>query len=405
MLLRGGIDRSGTPLDVRIEGSRIAALGRLEPRPGEAVEELAGMLLLPSLVEPHAHLDKALSAEAAPNDRGDLMGAIEAWRAHSEHLSVHEMAERAERAARMMIGFGVTTISTHVDLHEGVGLRAVEALVAVRERLSGLVELRITALTGWPTTGVAGEPLRALRREALALGVDALGGCPHLEDDGPGSIDVVLAMAAEAGVALDLHVDETLNPECLTLEVLAERVLATGFAHPVAASHCVSLGMQTAAVQQRVADKVAAAGISVIALPQTNLYLQARGMATAPPRGLTAVAALRAAGATVAAGADNVQDPFNLVGRADPLETAALMVMAGHLSPTAAFDTVTAAARRALGLEPVELAVGSTADLLAIGAASVREAVAAAPLDRVVVHRGRVVSRTRVVRDAIDPNR
>jgi cytosine deaminase len=94
----------------------------------------------------------------------------------------------------------------------------------------------------------------------------------------------------------------------------------------------------------------------------------------------------------VAGGADNLQDPFNIVGRGDPLETAALLVMAGHLTPEEAYRAVSAGSRAAMGLEPVEIAAGSPAELVAVRAGSVREAIATAPADRVVIHRGRVVT-------------
>jgi cytosine deaminase len=112
----------------------------------------------------------------------------------------------------------------------------------------------------------------------------------------------------------------------------------------------------------------------------------------ATPRGLTAVAALERAGVTVAGGADNVRDPFNPVGRADPLETASLLVMAAHRQPARAWEMVSTGARSAMGLEPVRIEPGAPAELMAIPAASVGEAVAAAPGDRLVVHRGRVVA-------------
>jgi cytosine deaminase len=145
-------------------------------------------------------------------------------------------------------------------------------------------------------------------------------------------------------------------------------------------------------VQAEVSAAVAAAGIAVVALPQTNLFLQARGWTTAPPRGLTALRPLLDAGVTVAAGADNLQDPFNLVGRADPLETAALLVMAAHLTPVESFHAVSAASRAALGLLAVSVTPGSPAELMAVPrAATVREAMATAADRRVVIHRGRVV--------------
>ena len=188
--------------------------------------------------------------------------------------------------------------------------------------------------------------------------------------------------------------DENLEPDSLDLRYLARRITETGFPLGVVAGHCTSLGMVPPALQAEIAAEVAAAGISVVTLPQTNLFLQARGERTAQPRGLTAIAALLEAGVNVAGGGDNLQDPFNTVGRADPFETAALLVMAGHLTPEAAYEAVSTAARRAMGLEEVRIETGRPAELLAVRATTVREAVASAPADRVVFTRGRIVART-----------
>ena len=109
------------------------------------------------------------------------------------------------------------------------------------------------------------------------------------------------------------------------------------------------------------------------------------------PRGLTAVAALRSAGVNVAAGADNLQDPFNPLGRACPFETAGLMVMTCHLSPIDAWTAVSTNAAQLMRLESVSVARGDRADLVAVRAATVREAIAFGPNDRMVWHRGRTV--------------
>ncbi|MEZ5216578.1 MAG: amidohydrolase family protein [Ilumatobacteraceae bacterium] len=151
--------------------------------------------------------------------------------------------------------------------------------------------------------------------------------------------------------------------------------------------------MQSEDRQRAVSELVAEAGVSVVVPPQTNLYLQARDRRVAPPRGLTAVAALGEAGANVCAGADNLQDPFNLVGKGDPMETAALMVMAGHLLPADAYELCSSRVRRAMRLAPVVVAPGAPAELMAIPAASVREAIAFQPGGRITIHRGRIVSR------------
>jgi len=132
----------------------------------------------------------------------------------------------------------------------------------------------------------------------------------------------------------------------------------------------------------------------------TNLYLQGRAVGTATPRGLTAIRALLSAGVTLAAGEDNVQDPFNPLGRADPLGTAQLLVLAAHLDPHVAVGLVGAGARAVLGLPAVQIHAGAPADLVAIAGRSLREVVATATEDRVVIRCGRVVSRTRVQREA-----
>lgn len=349
--------------------------------------EAAGYLLLPAPAEPHAHLDKALTADLVANPAGDLLGAVEGWLAHRETINKADYVFRAERAARMSLANGFTAIRTHVDLGTDIGTTAVEALLEVRDRLTGLVDIQLVGLTGRPSGGLSGAENRAVLRDAIAMGLDVVGGCPHLDEDPVACTNDLLAIAAETGLPIDLHTDETLDPSHLDLELLADAVVSTGFEPAVTASHCVSLSMQPEKVQRRVSEKVAGAGISVVALPQTNLFLQARGVPVAPPRGLTATAALDAAGANVCAGADNLQDPFCTVGRADPLETAALMVMAGHDSPATAYLRVSTMARRAIG-------VGGDRDVLAIRATTVREAVASAPSDRIVIRDGVVVSGT-----------
>ncbi len=361
--------------------------------------DLGGWLVLPAMAEPHAHLDKALTAEVVPNPRGDLLGAIDAWvtAAAAGTLTHSDTVERAAAAMELLLVHGVTAVRSHVNVLGETGAAGVVAVKEAAARFDGLLDVQTVALLGTPATGPEGAPIRAALAEAMEAGVDLVGGCPHLDPDGPGLIQLVLDAADEAGLDVDLHVDEMLDPSVLTLRELARQVTDRGFEHAVAASHCVTLGMQTPEVQAVVAGEVAEAGIAVIALPQTNLFLQGRDHPTGTPRGLTAIAALADAGATVVGGGDNVQDPFNLVGRSDPLETAALLVMAGHRLPDDAYAMVADGARAALGLEPVtgpggEPLVGAPADLVAIDAPSARAAIADAPMSRRVFRNGRLVA-------------
>lgn len=382
----------GTLTSLHIADGTVVALGA--PAPAEArVVNVDGRLALPASVEPHAHLDKAFLAERVPNPTGDLMGAIESLEANRHLINRDETELRAERAARLIASNGATHIRTHADLTAGNGTESVEALIAVRDRLRDLVTIEVVALCDFPFAGPAGANARALLRDAVALGVDLVGGCPHLEDDPAAANEAYLAAAAEAGLPLDLHADETLDAHHNSLPDLAQRVMASGFPHRVTASHCVSLGMQPVREQERVAEMLASANISVVALPATNLFLQGREYPSAMPRGLTAVGALLRGGVNVAAGWDNLQDPFNPMGRGDCFETGALMVMAGHMLPEQALHSIANAGRRAAGIPDAGPVVGCRADLVLVHAATIREALAAAPSDRLVMRSGEFVTR------------
>lgn len=392
-ILTGATMIDGTVTNVLVDGDTIAGVGDLTPPPGADRVDLTGYVLLPAAVEPHAHLDKAFLAELVVNETGDLYGAIEAMRASRHLTDLDDTIARSERAARLMAANGYSAVRTHADTTQENGLQSVEALVEVKRRVADVIDVEVVALSSWPVTGAAGASQRSLIADALDAGADLVGGCPHLEAyTGAGDIesatDVLLQIATDHGKPVDLHTDETLDPTANGLEVLAKRVIG-GFDLGATASHCVSLGQQPLDVQRQIAGHVAEAGISVIVLPHTNLFLQGRG-ACPMPRGLTGVEALRAAGVNVAAGGDNLQDPFNPVGRACPFETAGLMIMAAHDLPATAWDAVSTRAAAVMGRRS-EIAPGAPANLLAVRAATLREAIAFGPPDRIVWRNGRRV--------------
>jgi cytosine deaminase len=403
LVLVGATTPDGGRVDIAVDpttGTISEVAPSVLPVAGDTVQACAGLVVLPAGAEPHAHLDKALSGGAAPNPAGDLLGAIQAWHAYWPRLTHDDLVARATTAIESMVLSGTTAIRSHVDVGTGVGLKAVRALLDVRDDVHarGLADLQLVALVSAPLSGDAGRDHRRLLGEAIALGVDVVGGCPHVDPDPRACTEIAVSAAEQAGLPVDLHSDETLNPTVLHVRELARLCASRGLGGRVTASHCVSLGAQPPDVQAEVAALLADAGVAVVVLPQTNLYLQARGVPTSPPRGLTAVKALTEAGVTVAAGADNVRDPFCSVGRMDPLETAALLVMTAHLTPDDAWEACSGAARRVLGFEPVRLAVGAPAELLLVEGASLTDAVAGAGPRRVVVHRGRVVAGTEVQR-------
>jgi len=396
-MLTNALLADGRLVDISAADGLISSVTPSNPKgapDGASTTDLGGWLVLPAMAEPHAHLDKALTADLVPNPTGDLMGAITAWIAAAQAGKItHDgIVERAIAAMDLLLVHGVTAVRTHVNVMAATGATAVVAVKEAAAHFTDSLDVQIVALCGSPLSGPDGAPTRAALAAALEAGADLVGGCPHLDPDGVGLIQVAIDAASDAGIGIDLHVDEMLDPSVLFLRDYARMIADSGFEHLRAASHCVTLGMQTPEVQAAVSAEVAAAALAVFALPQTNLFLQGRDDPTATPRGLTAVAALQDAGALVAAGADNVQDPFNLVGRSDPLETAALMVMAGHQLPANAYDLVSNNARRAMGLAPVNFEVGDPADIVAIDATSVRGALADAPMSRRVFRRGQLVA-------------
>jgi cytosine/creatinine deaminase len=397
MLLQNATLAAGSQADVRLDGDRIAAVAAAGELGEAEALDLSGYVLLPAPAEPHAHLDKALTAERVKVQAGDLDSAIEAWHEHRRGLPVEDIARRAEAAALVCLARGATAVRTHVDVGEGIELRAAEALIGVRDRLRPLMDVQVVALS-YPLAGREGAENRELVRAALELGVDVIGGAPHIDADPVGHMKVCLELAREFGRPIDLHMDEHMRASAVDLVDLAR--LAEGFPQPVTASHCVSLGLQPPELQDRVAADAARAGISVVSCPATNLHLHARDVRTATPRAITALRALLEAGATVGGGGDNVQDFFHPLGCGDPLHTAGLLVLAGQLDIPTAYRLVSTGARAAMGLPPLDVAPGLPAELLAVAGSSLQQVLATATEDRLVFRRGQVVERTRVVRDA-----
>ena len=359
--------------------------------PGPGSYDLAGYVVTAAAADAHAHLDKALSldgpaARESDPGYGDLHHAIAQWQLLSESADDADYYGRARAAALELLGNGVTAIRSHCNLNDGphpfVGLTA---LIRVRDELRPLMDIEIAILPApWsPTADIAG---------AMTAGADIVGGCPHLADDPEAELDRLVQLAHRFEVGLDIHADEQLTPTMLSVRSLARHVKSRPIPGTVTAGHCVSLGVLDPFLLAEVVAELADAGVGVVTLPITNLYLQGWAHPVSTPRGMTAVRALLDAGVTLAGGGDNIRDPFNPVGRADPLETASLLVVAGHLTVEESMAAVTTGGRRVMGLQVAGPQVGAVADLLACRGSSLRDVVARGPRDRVVLHNGRVVS-------------
>ncbi|WP_377270797.1 amidohydrolase family protein [Peterkaempfera sp. SMS 1(5)a] len=402
LLLTGARLLDGRVVDVRISGDRIQAVGTAgslggppppagTTPPGPRVD-LRGYLLLPAPSEPHAHLDAAFSA-ALPGPPPDDSQAL---------------LRRVTEAALTGLGYGATAQRTHVRIGDVHGLTRLETLLQARRALLGLVELQTVAMPR-VLTGAAGETERGLLREALKMGAHAVGGCPDLDPDPAGYVEELVGIAGEFGCPVDLHTDGG-DPARLT-----RLAGALGAVRPRAAiGPCTRLGRLPHETAAHCADRLAAAGVAVVCLPQNGTCTGSGtgadpGPGAPPQPGGTPAPAfrpasarmLRRAGVAVAAGSGALRDPSNPVGRADPLEAAFLLSATGALDAEAAYAAVSSDARAVLGLPEVRVEAGFPAELLAVRGDSLTGALSGGH-SRLVVHRGRVVSRTSAVREFAD---
>ena len=383
----------GSIVDVATEDGLIAWIGPTGRCPLTTSKNisLSGHVVTTSFVEPHAHLDKAFLADRVSNPEGDLMGAIRGLEAVRSTITHEDIVERATRALILMSQNGVTSVRTHADTTLSGGLSSVLTLLEVKKDCAHFIDIQVAMLLEWPVTGTAGKEHQALARDAISAGIDVVGGCPHLDPDPRGAVEILLGLAVEAELPLDLHADENMRSDSSDLEHLADIALRDNLSHQMNASHCVALSARTEADIDRIAAKVSAARITVTALPQTNLFLQERGVSTRPARAITPIHRLQQAGVVVAAGADNLQDPFNLVGRGDPLEIASLLMVSAQVTAPQALQMISAHAHQAIHGVTSSLAVGEPADFTAIPATNIRESIAMGPPDRIVVYGGVVL--------------
>ncbi|MEV7416806.1 amidohydrolase family protein [Streptomyces sp. NPDC089919] len=376
LLLSGARLTDGRMVDVRIGGGRIEAVGTagsLVAHTSSRVD-LSGYLLLPAPAEPHAHGDTALTADA----EGPVSYAPE------------DVQRRATEAALLQLGHGATAVRSHVRIGDVHGLGPLEAVLGARRSLRGLTDLTAVAVPRL-LTGVAGADGLAMLRDAVKMGASVIGGCPDLDPDPTGYVQAVLELAAEHGCPVDLHTD---GDDPARLARLAS--MAGGLRPGVSVGPCGGLSRLPLDVATRAADRLAAAGVTVVCLPQGDCAaLERRGPRPGPVR------LLRAAGVRVAAGSGALRDAANPVGRGDPMEAAYLLASQCGLRPAEAYDTVGAAARSAMGLPEVRVEAGFPAELLAVRGDRIAGVLSLA-YSRIVIHRGRVVARTSAVREYCD---
>jgi cytosine deaminase len=338
-------DRVDAIVNARLQGKeglyRLAIAGdrfaEITPQPGtvpgdDRTLDAAGNLVAPPFVEPHIHLDAALTAgEPRWNQSGTLFEGIECWAERKALLSRDDVLARAEQTLRLFADHGIQYVRTHVDVTDPQ-LTALKAMLEVRERTADRVDLQIVA---FPQEGIWSFPAgRDLMTEALRLGADVVGGIPHFEftrDDGVASVRWLVELAHRHDRLVDVHCDEIDDPASRFLEVLAAEALRLDYGSRVTASHTCAMGSYNDAYCSRLFRLLKKSGLRFLSMPTESLHLQGRFDSYPKRRGLTRVPELLEAGLSVAFGQDSIRDPWYPLGNGNLLRTLDVGLHACHM--------------------------------------------------------------------------
>jgi cytosine/adenosine deaminase-related metal-dependent hydrolase len=374
----------GRRVDIGIRYGKIAAIGPSGTIAGPTID-LAGALLVPGFIDGHIHLDKTLLGRPfVPHRSGPGIAERIARERELRRELAYPVEARARHLIAQVVAYGTTALRTHVDIDTEVGLAGLRALLAVKDEVRDLIDIQIVA---FPQSGVISDPGTAdLLDQAIVAGADLVGGLDPagIDDDVTGHLDAIFAIAGRHDAGLDIHLHDPGPLGCFELRQIAARTLTTGLVGRVAVSHAFALGAVDDGEFGRTAAALARAGVAIMT--------SGPGPAPMPP-----VKRLIAAGVAVFAGSDNIRDAWSPYGNGDMLERAMLIgYRQGFLDDAdleLAFDLANGAAARALGLADHGLRIGAAADLVAIDAGSIAEAVATRPPRTLVAKGGRVVAR------------
>ena len=384
-----------------LDGARIAAVEAqhaLHPI-AEGDLDAAGNLVVPPFVEPHIHLDATLTAgEPAWNMSGTLFEGIERW-AERKALVTHEDTKtRARKTIDMLVDHGIQHVRTHVDVTDPT-LAALKAMLEVREETRHLIDLQIVA---FPQEGIESYANgRTLMEQAVELGADVVGGIPHFEntrEQGVASIKFLMDLAERSGCLVDVHCDETDDPQSRFLEVLAEEARVRGMGARVTASHTTAMGSYDNAYCSKLFRLLKMSGISFISCPTESIHLQGRFDTYPKRRGLTRVAEIDRAGMNVCFGQDSIVDPWYPLGNGNILRIleAGLHIchMLGYEDLKRCLNLITDNSARALNLgDRYGLEAGRPANLLILSAPDDYEMVRSQGHALVSVRHGKVLMR------------
>ncbi|WP_299652376.1 cytosine deaminase [uncultured Tateyamaria sp.] len=398
LLVKNGLLPDGRTVDIAIADGMIAAVEPDITADAAQVVDAGGKLVSPPFVDAHFHMD-ATQSYGTPrvNMSGTLLEGIALWGELKKLQSREDIVARALSYCREAIGKGVLAIRSHVDVTDK-SFQTVEALLEVRDHVRDVLDLQLVAFPqdGWFRSATA----EANVVRALDAGVDVVGGIPHFErtmTDGAAAVRAACELAADRGLMVDLHCDESDDPLSRHIETLASETIRCGLQGRTTGSHLTSMHSMDNYYVAKLLPLIAEARVSAIPNPLINITLQGRMDSYPKRRGMTRVPELLAAGVTAAFGQDCVRDPWYPLGSGDMLDVAHMGLHVAHMTaPDAmrtAFDMVTRTPAQIMGME-FGLEPGKRGSLVVLDAMDRIDALRLRPARLFVVSNGRVVART-----------
>ncbi len=410
LIIKGATLPDGrTGIDIAVRDGRIAAIERGIAGEARRVIEANGHLVTPPFIDIHFHMDATLSLGLPRlNQSGTLLEGIALWGELKPLLTPEAVIERALRYCDLAVAQGLLAVRSHVDICDD-RLLAVDALLEVKRQVAPYLDLQLVA---FPQDGYYRSPgaVENLKR-ALDRGVEVVGGIPHFERtmaDGAASVRALCEIAAERGLRVDMHCDETDDPLSRHIETLAFETQRLGLQGRVTGSHLTSMHSMDNYYVSKLLPLIAEAQVAAVANPLINIAIQGRHDTYPKRRGMTRIPEMRAHGILCAFGHDCVMDPWYSLGSGDMLEVAHMAIHIGHMTSREAmrfaFEAVTTNPARIMGLEGYGLEPGCNGDLVLLQARDPIEAIRLKASRLAVVRRGQVIAEAppRITRLALD---
>lgn len=386
-----GYDRAQ---DIGITAGIIVEIAEVITSDAKKTIDARGQVVIPGLIDAHLHLDKVFLLDRTPSVTGTFDEAMRETLNAKRDFTIAEIQSRATRAIEQSISWGVTAVRSHVEVDPIVQLVGLQALLPLKKQYAWAITLQLAVFA---QEGITNQPgTEALLHKAMQLGGEVIGSAPYVDPDPEQNIRIVFEIAKEFDRDVDFHLDFLDDDAPLLLPFVIEQTVQRGWQNRVCLGHMTKLAGLPPAELAAIADATQAAGISILALPASDLYMMARKDTHNVRRGVAPVQTLATLGVNTGLATNNVQNLFTPFGDGDVLKICTLLAQVLQLgtveAQTACLEMATTKAAIAINLKNHGLAIGNTADLVILNARSITEVIATAPVERTVIKNGNLIT-------------